>query len=287
MAPGLLLLVALAAPPQFSVAVTRRVGVEPTKATELAQGLGQALETQGGRRLGTHLAPAAFQARAREAGARDATSCAGAVACAAGIGRAAGLQYVVSLQLVSLGSSLTFDARLIDVGPGLVLATHTGTHEGAVTPAALAELGRLLLAAWPAPTPDVPVQGVTTVSPTDAPPTPPLVDAVAPTPGWSTGRKVGAGLGVAAIVCAAGGVALGLSASAQSANLKATAKSYPDDKASVQRTALLADLSYGVALAAAVGAVVAWVQGAPAEGQPAVSIVPGAGGVLVTAQSSF
>jgi hypothetical protein len=261
---GAVALVLLTATPESSVVVARRIGLDATKGVELAQQLVTALEQQPGKPLGAVLPVSEANERLAKAGFPDTAVCNGAAACVASLAKVSGFARLVSLQLVKLGGDLAIDASVIDGRTGQSLAVVTRTVKAKALTAELSALAAELLAKLPASAP-APVAS-TTPPPdtTEAPPTPPLLPAVepvvvtAPARAMPTGRVVALGLGGAAVVSLGVGLGLGVSAMNQSNQLSVLDPAYGARVAAVRQAALGADISYVLAGAFAVAALVTW-----------------------------
>lgn len=262
---GVVTLALLAASPESSVVVARRIGLDAARGVELAQQLATALGEQRDRPLGTVLPVAQANERLAKAGFPDTAVCNGAAACVASLAKVSGFERLVSLQLVKLGGDLAIDASVIDGRTGQSLAVVTRTVKAKALAAELAALASELLSKLPAPV--APVASSTTaqpVTPVEPPPPPPpvaIVEPVAVTPPPSvlpTGRIVALGLGGAAVVSLGVGIALGVSAMGQSNQLSVLDPSYAARVAAVRQAALGADVSYALAGAFAVAALVTW-----------------------------
>jgi len=239
----------LGASPDYSVVVARRLGLEPKRATELATSFADALEHQPTHPLGTLLPVDEAAAALERAGFPDTTVCSGSAPCVASLARVSGLARIVALQLVKVGSELAIDVSVVDVsGKILGVLTRSVKLKGAndELPALAAEL----IAKLPPPA-DAPVEVKLT------PPTPPpAVEVTAPA--MPVGRKVALGLGGGAVVALGVGVGLGVSALGQSKALSPLDPQFENKAAAARSAALGADLSYGLAAALALSALVAW-----------------------------
>lgn len=260
---GAVALVLLTATPESSVVVARRIGLDATKGVELAQQLVTALEQQPGKPLGAVLPVSEANERLAKAGFPDTAVCNGAAACVASLAKVSGFARLVSLQLVKLGGDLAIDASVIDGRTGQSLAVVTRTVKAKALTAELSALAAELLAKLPA---SALAPASTTPPPdtTEAPPTPPLLPAVepvvvtAPARAMPTGRVVALGLGGAAVVSLGVGLGLGVSAMNQSNQLSVLDPAYGARVAAVRQAALGADISYVLAGAFAVAALVTW-----------------------------
>jgi len=272
----LLTISVLHAGPEYSVIVARRLGVDAKKAAELATECATALEAQGASPLGTLVPVDEAASRLAAAGFPDAAVCNGASACVASLARVSGLTRMVSLQLVKIGADLAIDASVVEGDSGQSVAAVTRTVKLKAAPAGLRELAAQLLARVPALKPQAPPQPTpvaehlpddapknTTLTPDPGPPPqPPLVSAA---PTLPVGRKVAIGLAAGAVIALGVGIGLGVSALSQSKTLSALDPLYADKAAATQRTANIADASYGTAGALAIGAGLAWFLSPPAQ----------------------
>ncbi|MBL8918261.1 MAG: hypothetical protein JNJ54_05335 [Myxococcaceae bacterium] len=262
---GAVTLALLAAAPESSVVVARRIGLDAARAQELAQQLASALEQQADSPLGAVLPTASANARLAKAGFPDTAVCNGAAACVASLAKVSGFERLVSLQLVKLGGDLAVDASVIDGRTGQSLAVVTRTIKAKALSTELSALAVELVSKLPA----VATRAAATVpAPTDQPvkraepppPPPPLEPAVtaAAAPALPTGRIVALGLGGAAVVSIGVAIALGVSAVGQSNQLSVLDPSYAMRVASVRQSALFADVSWAAAGAFAVAALATW-----------------------------
>lgn len=267
----LVLTAALAAGDQYSLVVARRLGVDADKARELSATLGDELKAQSSASLGQPVPLDDVAQTLARAGFPDTAVCNGAAACVASLAKLSGLARLVAVQLVKVGSSVALDVSVVDSATGKTQAAVTRSVSLKAPAKDLALLAKELVGKLPPPTvatvepepvkpPPVDAPKDTTLVP-DPPPEPPVV--VAPGPGLPTGRKVALSLGGAAILAAAVGVGLGVSATGQANGLSALDPQYEARAAAVRSQALGADVAYGVAGGLAVAAVVTWLVSAP------------------------
>ena len=244
----------LGAGPDYSVVVARRLGLEPKRATELATSFADALEHQPTHPLGTLLLLDEAAATLERAGFPDTTVCSGSAPCVSSLARVSGLARIVALQLVKVGSELAIDVSVVDAS-GRILGVVTRSVKLKTANDELSSLAAELISKLPPPA-DAPVEVKLT------PPTPPPTVEVTPPP-FPTGRKVALGLGGGAVVALGVGVGLGVSALGQSKALSPLDPQFENKAAAARGTALGADLTYGLAGALAVSALVAWLISPP------------------------
>jgi hypothetical protein len=245
----------LAASPEASVVVARRIGLEAKRGEELAQQLTDALRARDAASIGALVDVSIAVERLAAAGFPDTAVCNGAATCVASLAKVGVFRRLVALQLVKLGAELAVDASVVDGDTGQVLAAITRTvslKTSAEEWAALAaELTRKLSAL------DAPIAVVLPGDPADARPKndPPEVHQA---PGLGVGRKVALGFGGGAVVALGVGIGLGVSAAAQASQLSVLDPMYAQRVAGARGTALGADLSYVTAGAFAVTALLLW-----------------------------
>lgn len=261
---GAVTLALLAAAPEASVVVARRIGLDAARGLELAQQLASALDQQPNRPLGAVLPAANANERLAKAGFPDPAVCNGAAACVASLAKVSGFERLVSLQLVKLGADLAIDASVIDGRTGQSLAVVTRTIKAKALSVELSALAAELVSKLPASAVVAerpPPPGDAPVKRSEPPPPPPSLEpavTATPAPALPTGRIVALGLGGAAIASIGVGIALGVSAVSQSNKLSVLDPSYAMRVAAVRQSALFADVSWAVAGAFAVAALVTW-----------------------------
>ena len=246
----------LGAGPDYSVVVARRLGLEPKRAAELATSFAEALEQQPAHPLGTLLPVDEAAVVLERAGFPDTSVCNGSAACVSSLARVSGLSRIVALQLVKVGTELAIDVSVVEGSSGRILGVVTRSVKLKTASDALFELAAELVTKLPAPS-DAPTE----IALTPEPPPPPSVELTPPS--LPTGRKVALGLGGGAVVALGIGVGLGVSALEQSKALSAADPRFEERAAAARSTALGADLTYGLAGALAVGALVTWLVSSP------------------------
>jgi hypothetical protein len=284
-----LLVSTLSSAPSFTVAVTRRVGIAPRAALDLAESLSEVLDHANGRPLGKRVSPRAFVVTLSAANNPDSAACQGAVDCVVALGKIGRVDWVVSLQLVKLGKRMAVDARIIDVARGATVTSMSATVPSKRSQSAIDTLASKLIGKLPAPAPQPPVALESTVQPSaplasppppegaaagpeQAPPAPPMVSlntepdkdkqtnevALSTRPTTPPLRYVAIGCGVLAVGAAGVGAWQGVealnAANAANANPKTTAA----DLNAVHAKARFSDFSYGAAGVVAAVAIVLW-----------------------------
>jgi hypothetical protein len=253
------------------------MGLDASRAKDLADRLGGALVAQKTDRLGVVLDAESFLDRAKTAKAKDPVTCGGNTACAVAIGKAAAVDQVIALQFVAVGTSLAVDGRVLEVAGGAVLATVTATLPAAPSDAELGELARKMVAQLkpvvavaekppeplkvpePLKTPDLPPPPP---PPTDRPiasVTPPLVPApgvVAQPVGPVSGKPAAIGLGVGAVL--AGGAALLIVGRNRLAAVDPASPDAGRDRTVAKGFSMGANLGFAAAGVLLTGAVAAW-----------------------------
>jgi hypothetical protein len=261
------------------VAVTRRVGIDPAAALDLAEMLSLALERQKAAPAAKRVSSQAFAAILAAANNPDAASCAGALDCAAVLGKIGGVDWIYAVQLAKVGPNVIVDATLLKVKGGDTLAAANGPVPFKAPVPALEALAASLVAKagpleLPPPPPEVPapapVVSAPAVVPTVATPAPAAASIMSP------GRYAALGLGVLALGAVGGGVYFGVTSLDQSNALSSRAPDYVAKRNQALSSARGADIAYGAAAGLAVVAVVVWVVAGPSSPAPSAS---GAGGV--------
>ncbi len=243
-------LLSAAPAPDYSVIVSRHVGVEPERAAAIAGHLARALEREPRQPLGALMPVADASAALEKAGFPDPAVCSGAAACVANLGKLAGLRWVVSLQLAKVGTQLTADAAVLEAGSGRSLAVVTrGFSVDELKPGAAALASDLLDRLPTALADDAPRRA-------DLEPGVVHVDATPPLS--RRGPTVALGLGAVAVVVLALAVGFGVSALNQSNGLSVKSPTYANDVSNVHRNAAIADGGYVGAAALGAAAVLVW-----------------------------
>jgi hypothetical protein len=265
----------LAATPSYTVAITRRVGLTPDGAMDMAEMLSVELQRQGV--PGKVVSPRAFATSLAAAKSPDPESCAGAVDCAAVLGRNSGVDWVFAIQIAKVAGNVIFDVSLVRSRDGAELATSNRSVSYKKPVLGVVGLAKDLahksdpMKEAPPPPPPPPTVAQTEppqpalapviVTPSDKPVT--TGGEVKTSSGMTTGRYVAIGLGVVAVGAVGTGAYLGVSASSQANNLSSRAANYQDAKNQVLNTARTADIAYGAAALCAAAAVVVWILASP------------------------
>jgi hypothetical protein len=172
----------------YSVAVIRRVGIEPDAGLNLAEIFSLALQPSP-KVAGQWVTPRAFAA-AIAAERSDSATCAGSIDCAVALGRAGGIDWLVAVQVVRVGTKAVFDASLVRVADGTPVASASATVPLKSPVQALEQLSRALLANAPEAADAAPSPGsaasVPEERPTSTPPPPTSVFSRTETPSEST-----------------------------------------------------------------------------------------------------
>ncbi len=266
--------------PTFSVAVTRRVGLDAKSALTLAELFGRSLERSKANPLGTLVTPQAFATRLTTKGLSDPTECAGAVDCATVLAQAVGVDRLVAVQMARVGTDVLFDVTVVDAHDGASLATASEQVPAKKPTRALDRLAATLAPKIPAfkesappppPPPPAPVSEgngtppPTTIAVTSPPPPSPTVDTPTATTvekeATPPARYVAYGLGGLGLVAAGVGVAFGLSAltQADACPCNPSDPAYATKRTQAFAAARTADYAYGGAAICLAGAVVLWV----------------------------
>lgn len=138
-----------AAEPNYSVVVTRRLGVSPELAANLANDLATALNQNGARKLGTLIRPTTATARLVTLGLPESTVCNGGAACVSTLARVLDTQHLVAVQLVKVGSDIAVDVSLVARGEARSLAAVTRTTNGQAASREMQAIARELVALLP------------------------------------------------------------------------------------------------------------------------------------------
>jgi hypothetical protein len=261
----------LGAPPTYTVAVTRRVGMDAQAAMNLAELFAQALDKTKGKPLGTLLSPRAFVATLTSKGMSDPESCAGAADCAVVIARGGGVDRLIAVQIAKVGGDALFDVTALEARDGTKLANISESVPIRKPARALDRLAASLAPKIPPFHEIAPPPPPEPLPPPPPPPEPVTVTAATPVAsGTSTteveaktppARYVAYGVGALAVVAAGVGVVAGASALSQ-ANTAAgnqTSPNYAANREQALGTARVADFAYGGAAVFAAGAVILWI----------------------------
>jgi len=267
-----------ASTPSYSVAVTRRVGLDAAAALDLAELFSQAVERQGEAMPGKRVSARAFSASLAAANS-DPSSCAGAIDCAAVMGKVGEVDWLFALQLAKVGSNVICDATLLRVHDGASLATANKPVRGKDPVADLEALAKeIVAAAQPIQSPiETPVLATTQPAGTGTPSSMPVKTTPKTTAkpmllGLWPGQVAAIGLAALAVVAVGSGAALGVTALNQADALSSKTTTFKADQDRVLWIARGADISYVAsgAFIAAAAAVWLFLGQAPTEGAGAL-----------------
>jgi hypothetical protein len=266
-----LLTASLAASPTCSVAVTRLVGLSTDDGLDLAEMLSGAIDRHGGVQSCREMSPRALAATIATATSQASANCGGSAECAAVLGKVGNVDWLVAIQMAKVGPDVVCTANIVRVSDAVQIATADKVVP-ALRPANAIDAFAADLIAKAASNPAVespppslaaepPVRPPAETQPFEPPPTDSPRQPEVEQPSQShAGFYVASGLGAVAVVGAGIGVGFGVSALAQTNSLanKGSDPNYKTYQQNAITTARTADVSYGIAGAFAVAAVVTW-----------------------------